>query len=120
MKNDDLTQPDDLAAWEALAPETRASFLLAGRSFPSESNAERSCRLKARLDLVDEDDLSALLGVSVQTLVRWRVDAVGPVPTKISRKIYYRVEDIDAWIVRQRTGALEEPAPRSRRCRRAA
>jgi predicted DNA-binding transcriptional regulator AlpA len=53
------------------------------------------------VDLLHEDDVATMLGVSLQTLYYWRsgrVDMVSPAWVKLGREIYYRRADIAEWI----------------------
>lgn len=50
--------------------------------------------------LMDERDLSRMLGVSVRTVQAWRVKGGGPVFLKFNnRLVRYRPSDVDAWLV---------------------
>lgn len=50
------------------------------------------------LGLIANDDVASMLGVLPFTLYTWRKDKRGPNFTKLGRDIYYRVEDLRAWI----------------------
>jgi len=47
--------------------------------------------------LLIEQDVANHIGVSIQTLRKWRYDGIGPRHIKIGRTIRYRQEDIDAF-----------------------
>jgi hypothetical protein len=38
--------------------------------------------------------------VSVRTLINWRVQQVGPRPTKLGKAVLYRIDDVEAWEAR--------------------
>jgi excisionase family DNA binding protein len=43
-------------------------------------------------------EISAYLGVPVQTLYSWRSNGTGPRGLKVGRHVRYRREDLDAWL----------------------
>ena len=47
--------------------------------------------------LLIEQDVADHIGVSIQTVRKWRHDGIGPRYIKIGRTIRYRQEDIDAF-----------------------
>jgi excisionase family DNA binding protein len=49
-------------------------------------------------DYVTPEALAEELGVSPRTLKRWRLDRVGPAPTKIGRKFLYRRDAVKKWL----------------------
>ena len=52
--------------------------------------------------LLDTDQLAAILPVTAETLRFWRHMGKGPKYFKIGgRKVYYRQEDVDAWLEQQ-------------------
>lgn len=61
--------------------------------------------LKKQFDLLDETDLSVLLGVSVDTLAKHRVNGTGPTPIRAMRAVFYDASDVKAWLLKQRDGA---------------
>ncbi len=91
--------------WEALPLETRAEMLIKGIPFPSETAAEARCRLKSDLGLYDDDDLSALLDKSHDTLARMRVKGTGPTPIRIAREIFYDRQTVAEWMRQHRDDA---------------
>lgn len=59
-------------------------------------------------DLVAEAEYARLRGVTVRSIQRERAMRTGPDFIKIGRRIFYRPEAIDAWLL-----ALEQAQPRS-------
>lgn len=63
---------------------------------PNTTNSE----LTSSNTLIDERDLSRMLGVSVRTVQSWRVKGGGPVFLKINnRLVRYRQSDVDVWLI---------------------
>lgn len=58
-------------------------------------------------------DLALELGVTVETLHRWEKLRFGPPCVRAGRKIYYRREAVQDWLLQQ-----EAPAPRRAGARR--
>lgn len=52
-------------------------------------------------DLISEEEYAALRGVSVRTIHRDRALRKGPPFIKLGRKIFYRPEAIEAWVLAQ-------------------
>ena len=46
-------------------------------------------------------EVSAYLGIPVQTLYQWRTLAKGPRGIKVGKHVRYRWADVDAWLDRQ-------------------
>lgn len=97
---------DNRDAWATAPVEVRADMLAKGLPYPGETAAEVRCRLKAQLDLYDDDDLAALLGVTTDALARYRVDGSGPTPIRVARVIFYRREDVASWLARHRDAVV--------------
>lgn len=47
------------------------------------------------------EELSKELHVNYATLLRWRKELRGPRFLKVGRKVWYRREDVDAWLASQ-------------------
>ena len=60
-------------------------------------------------DLIAEADYAAQRGVSLRTVQRERAQRIGPPFIKLGRKIFYRKEAIEAWLLAQ-----EQHQPRAR------
>lgn len=58
-------------------------------------------------------DLALELGVTVETLRRWELLRFGPPCVRAGRKIYYRRDAVQDWLMQQ-----EAPAPRRAGARR--
>jgi hypothetical protein len=41
-----------------------------------------------------------MLGYNPRTLQRWRIEGKGPPSTKIGRKVFYELNDLQEWIDR--------------------
>lgn len=54
-----------------------------------------------RSPLATPDEVSAYLGVPVQTLYVWRTRGQGPRASKVGRHLRYRWLDVDAWLEAQ-------------------
>lgn len=52
-------------------------------------------------------DVSAYLGVPVQTLYAWRKSRVGPPAARVGRHLRYNPDAVRAWFDRQTTGGEE-------------
>lgn len=60
------------------------------------------------IDLISEADYAAHRCVSVRTIQRERAQRIGPPFIKLGRKIFYRAEAIEAWLI-----AKEQAQPRA-------
>jgi hypothetical protein len=49
-------------------------------------------------ELLDMDDLSALLRIPIGTLRNWRVSGDGPPGFRVGKHVRYRRADVEAWI----------------------
>lgn len=61
--------------------------------------------LATRLGLVSEGDVAALRGVELSTLRSERARGEGPAPTRLGRRVFYRIEDLQDWVDTRREGA---------------
>jgi hypothetical protein len=60
-----------------------------------------------KLAMLDTDELADFIRVSPDTLRYWRHIDKGPAYFKMGgRKVYYRQEDVDAWLEEQYAGAI--------------
>ena len=50
--------------------------------------------------LLGERRVAKMLGCHPRTLQRWRKEGKGPASTKIGRKVYYELNDLQEWIDR--------------------
>ena len=60
-------------------------------------------------DLIAETEYAAQRGVSLRTVQRERAQRMGPPYIKLGRKIFYRKEAIEAWLLAQ-----EQHQPRAK------
>jgi excisionase family DNA binding protein len=49
-------------------------------------------------ELLNMEDLSALLGIPLGTIRNWRVSGYGPPGFKVGRHVRYRQADVEAWL----------------------
>lgn len=59
-------------------------------------------------DILTTCELADYLSLSERTLIRWRVQRVGPPWTKVGHHVRYRKADIDTWLDRQRREPVRE------------
>jgi len=64
-------------------------------------------------DFISEAALVKQLDIGVRTLREWRRRGIGPAPTLIGRKLYYRAKSIQDWLL-----SREKKVPRERTGRR--
>jgi len=57
-------------------------------------------------DLIGEAEFAQMLGVSLRTVMRHRAMRTGPAHIKIGKKIFYRVEAIQEWLLSLETQPL--------------
>ena len=55
------------------------------------------------MTLIPTKDAAPIVGRSVDTLRRWRMEGNGPKYTKISGRVFYDMADLDAWNQQQET-----------------
>jgi hypothetical protein len=60
--------------------------------------------------LLDEIDLAALFNVSLEQLRKWRKHGLGPRFIRISRRPYYRANDVRDWIASLPLEGPQQPA----------
>jgi predicted DNA-binding transcriptional regulator AlpA len=63
-----------------------------------------------RINLLNEHEVSQVLGVSVATVRRWRLLRQGPKYLKVVKAVRYRHEDLAAWLASRPTGGFEPPS----------
>jgi predicted DNA-binding transcriptional regulator AlpA len=54
--------------------------------------------LRSRFGILTENEFAAMLGLQIETIVRWRDHKIGPAFTRLGKSIYYREADIHNWI----------------------
>jgi predicted DNA-binding transcriptional regulator AlpA len=66
--------------------------------------------------LIGERRVAAMLGYSQRQLQRWRRERKGPPSTKIGRRVFYEINELKEWIVREKgdNAAVWFTAPRAR------
>jgi excisionase family DNA binding protein len=53
-------------------------------------------------EILTPEQTGALLKVNERTLERWRCEGKGPAFVRLGRRVRYRRDDLEAWLVRQR------------------
>lgn len=66
-------------------------------------------KLNTQQRLLNEHEVADSCSISVLTLRKWRSQKRGPQFVKIGALVRYRPEDVDAWIVAQRSSGSELP-----------
>ena len=58
-------------------------------------------------------ELAGRIGISYSGLYQWRARGIGPPYYKIRNEIYYKIEDVEEWIDKQKSteGPLARPSP---------
>jgi excisionase family DNA binding protein len=59
-------------------------------------------------EVLTTNQLADYLSISERTLIRWRVQRVGPAWTKVGHHVRYRKTDVDAWLERKRCEPVRE------------
>jgi len=67
-------------------------------------------RVTGAIALMGEDAAAEVLGVSVRTLQRWRVEGHGPAFRKIGKRVAYTNEDLEEFIQAARRTSTSQPA----------
>jgi transcriptional regulator with XRE-family HTH domain len=65
-------------------------------------------------DYLTDAQLAKELGVSTRTLMRWEAARYGPPRIIVGRKLYYRREAVEKWLLGRERG-VEPPPKRQRR-----
>ena len=60
-------------------------------------------------------ELAEALGISVRTIYNWRVRGFGPVGIKLGRRVLYRQAEVEEWLARLPTNAVDASASAGRR-----
>ncbi len=60
---------------------------------------------------LDERTAAAILGLSVRTLQRWRVEGGGPSFYRFGKRRLYKRDDLLAWAEPQKSGSTSEAKP---------
>ena len=61
---------------------------------------KKTDRPEALADLSDQDTAALFLGrMSARTLERWRLEGRGPKFVKLGKRVFYRREDLEAFVV---------------------
>ena len=52
---------------------------------------------------ISQRRVAAILGCAPRTLQRWRTEGKGPPSTKIGRKVYYELNELQIWMDREKS-----------------
>ena len=91
-KAEEKRQPDQPAT--STTPQTIANPEVTN---PEAANARDEIIIDGRRRL-SERRVAKMLGCSLRTLQRRRKEGKGPLSTKIARKVYYELDDLQGWI----------------------
>lgn len=58
--------------------------------------------------VLNASQVAERLGLSVSTLAKMRLSGVGPTYSKLGRRVVYRLEDLESWIVKNRFQSTSE------------
>jgi predicted DNA-binding transcriptional regulator AlpA len=58
--------------------------------------------------VVDAREAARRLGLSTSTLAKMRLSGAGPAYVKLGRRVAYRTEDLEAWVVANRYCSTSE------------
>src|ERR1700733_10993881 len=97
MKAEEERQPDQPAA--NTTPQTIANPEVTN---PETANARDEISIDGRR-LFGEHRVAEMLGCSVRTLQRDRKEGKGPPSTKIGRRVFYELNDLQKWVDRGKT-----------------
>lgn len=67
-------------------------------NLPDPEHTAHPSTVRAALSLLTEEELAGALCVSVGTLEKWRGQGLGPAITKPGKRVFYRVDDVRAWL----------------------
>jgi len=68
-------------------------------------------KLRDRIGLVSEAQFAAMMEVSEYTTQVWRVKGTGPLFVKLGRSVFYRLQDIEAWMAQNLHSSTETTGP---------
>jgi hypothetical protein len=63
-----------------------------------DGGGDRSRQLRHQFNILSPEDLADMIGVDTRTLAVWRAQKRGPDAVRAGRAIFYRREDIEAWL----------------------
>jgi hypothetical protein len=66
--------------------------------WPDVASADRATYLREKFDILAPEDLAAMIGVDTRTLAVWRAQKRGPDAVRVGRAIFYRRQDVAAWL----------------------
>jgi hypothetical protein len=67
----------------------------------------RGAILRDNLGLVTDEELAAALMITPDTLALWRGKKQGPAWCRLGKRVFYRLDDVTAWIRDQADGPGE-------------
>ena len=66
---------------------------------------------KPKSTLLSQDDTAEFLGVSKNTLEKWRWERRGPVFLKVGRLVKYRLSDLESYLTNQEVQPYQSTEP---------
>jgi hypothetical protein len=63
----------------------------------TKDSSELARRLRDSLGIITPEELAVTLGVTVSTVHGWRDQGTGPDYTRLGKRVYYRLEDVELW-----------------------
>lgn len=60
------------------------------------------------LKVLSADAAARQLGLSKSTLAKWRLIGAGPRFSKLGRRVVYRIDDLEAWILMNQHSSTSE------------
>ena len=80
-------------------PSTEDTYV--PRKARGKRRADEASRSSALAPLLTIAEVSAYLGIPVQTLYTWRTEGKGPKAYKVGKHLRFRLEDLNAWLDEQ-------------------
>jgi hypothetical protein len=65
---------------------------------PGVVSLDRARDLRDKFGLLDPEDLADMIGIDTRTLAAWRAQKRGPDAVRAGRAIFYRRDDVLAWL----------------------
>jgi predicted DNA-binding transcriptional regulator AlpA len=66
---------------------------------------------KPKSTLLSQDETALFLGVSKNSLEKWRSERRGPVYVKVGRLVRYRLSDLEAYLTNREVQPYQSPEP---------
>jgi hypothetical protein len=66
-------------------------------------------------DYLTEVELAKRLGIGLRTLRTWRTQGVSPPITKLGRRLFFKIQSVEAWLDSREQRMPRDRLPRDRR-----